>query len=175
MEGEDHLSSQPPGASLSECELADQDVGIADRLAAVIADILLLRDDSHVVSLILVSPRLRFLEPRSSLCRAEPAALCRSSERARQRPFEQAAALRAELACYGLIRFCLRGTGLIPTVAPSTDMLIGRIPARAEAKGSYYLRDGDNASWTCSQEGKPDLVVFSSKRQAPPGSLAPVP
>ena len=84
MEGEDNLSSQPPGASLSECELADQDVGVVDRLAAVIADILLLRDDSHVVSLILVSPRLRFLGSRSSLCRAEPAALCRSSERARQ-------------------------------------------------------------------------------------------
>ena len=54
-------------------------------------------------------------------------------------------------------------------------MLIGRIPARAEAKGSYYLRGGDDASWVCGQEGKPDLVFFSTKCQAPPGSLRPAP
>src|SRR5207302_2090769 len=57
MEGKDNLPSQASGASLSECELADQDVGAGDRLVAVIADILFFRDDSHVVSLILVRPR----------------------------------------------------------------------------------------------------------------------
>jgi hypothetical protein len=80
MEGEDNLSSQPTGASLSECELADQDVRVPDRLAAVIADILLFRDDSHVVSFVLVRSRLRLVGPGRSLCRVEPAALCRSSE-----------------------------------------------------------------------------------------------
>src|SRR5207248_5007067 len=59
MQSEDNLTSEPPGASLSECELPDQDVGIADRLVAVIADILFFRDDSHVVSLIPVGPRSR--------------------------------------------------------------------------------------------------------------------
>jgi hypothetical protein len=53
--------------------------------------------------------------------------------------------------------------------------LIGRTPARAKAQGSYYLRGGNEASWACSQEGKPDLVFFSSKCQAPPSSFAPAP
>jgi len=83
MEGKDNLSSQPPGASLSECELADQNVGVTDHLVAVIADILLFRDDSHVVSLVLVSPRLRFLgpeAPRAGLSR-RPSARPRSGPR----------------------------------------------------------------------------------------------
>ena len=90
MEGEDNLSSQSPGASLSQCELADQDVGIGDRLVAVIADVLFLRDDSHVVSLIFVGPRLpcplisKLLA--SYLCRVNPAGPCRPSERAPQPP-----------------------------------------------------------------------------------------
>src|SRR5437660_12905863 len=60
MQGEDNLTAEPSGGSLSECELPAQDVGIADRLVAVIADILFFRDDSHVVSLFIpVGPRSR--------------------------------------------------------------------------------------------------------------------
>ena len=58
------LPLQPtPGAALSECELPDQNVGGADRLVAVIADILFFCNDSHVVSLIPVGPRSRSPRP----------------------------------------------------------------------------------------------------------------
>ena len=74
MQSEDNLSSQPPGAALSECELADQNIGVADRLVAVIADILFFRDDSHVVSLFPVGPRSRPPDLEIACCaKVEPA------------------------------------------------------------------------------------------------------